>query len=137
MIDYDQEVNKIRIYNQSILDEFQSWLKNTGVTTKTVKNHIDNMSFFAEYLVYYDSLNKLDEADAGDVYDFLADWFPRKAMWACESSTKSYMASFRKFFKFLRESNRVDDDSEIEVRDTLKEYRDEFLDAVALDDDDY
>ena len=137
MIDYDQEVNKIRIYNQSILDEFQSWLKNTRVTTKTVKNHIDNMSFFAEYLVYYDSLNKLDEADAGDVYDFLADWFPRKAMWACESSTKSYIASFRKFFKFLRESNRIDDDSEIEVRDTLKEHKDEFLDAVALDDDDY
>ena len=95
------------------------------------------MSFFAEYLVYYDSLNKLDEADAGDVYDFLADWFPRKAMWACESSTKSYMVSFRKFFNFLRESNRVDDDSEIEVRDTLKEHKDEFLDAVALDDDDY
>ena len=137
MIDYDQEVNKIRIYNQSILDEFQSWLKNTRVTTKTVKNHIDNMSFFAEYLVYYDSLNKLDEADAGDVYDFLADWFPRKAMWACESSTKSYMASFRRFFNFLRESNRIDDDSEIEVRDTLKEHKDEFLDAVALDDDDY
>jgi len=135
MIDYDQEVDKIRIYNQPILDEFQSWLKNTGVTTKTVKNHIENISFFAEYLVYDEPLNKLDEADASDVYDFLADWFPRKAMWACESSTKSYLASFRKFFKFLCESNRVDNDSESEVRETLKEHKDEFLDAVAFDDD--
>ncbi len=135
MIDYDQEVDKIRVYNQPILDEYQSWLKSTGVTTKTVKNHIDNIEFFAEYLVYYEPLNKVDKADANDVYSFLADWFPRKAMWASESSTKSYMASFRKFFKFLRETNRVDDDSEIEVRDTLKEHKDEFLDAVAFDND--
>ena len=45
------------------------------------------------------------------------------------------MASFRKFFKFLSESNRVDEDTEIEVRDSLKENRDELLDAVAFDDD--
>jgi len=135
MIDYDQEVDKIRAYNQPILDEFQSWLQNTGVTPKTVKNHIENIKFFAEYLVYDEPLCKVDEADAGDVYSFLADWFPHKAMWASESSTKSYMGSFRKFFKFLRESSRVDDDTKIEVRDTLKEYKDEFLDAVAFNDD--
>jgi len=135
MIDYDQEVDKIRVYNQPILDEFQSWLQNTGVTPKTVKNHIENIKFFAEYMVYYEPLQKVDEADAGDVYSFLADWFPHKAMWASESSTKSNMASFRKFFKFLRESSRVDDDTEIEVRDTLKEHKDEFLDAVAFNDD--
>ena len=64
MIDYDQEVDKIRVYNQPILDEFQSWLQNTGVTPKTVKNHIENINFFAEYLLYYEPLQKLDEADA-------------------------------------------------------------------------
>ena len=127
MTNYDQEVDKIRIYNQPILEEFESWLKSTGVTPKTVKNHMDNIGFFGEYLIYSEPLNKLDEADANDVYSFLADWFPRKAMWASESSTKSNMASFRKFFKFLRESNRVYDDTEIEVRDTLKENKDEFL----------
>ena len=135
MTNYDQEVDKIRAYNQPILDEFQRWLQNTGVTPKTIKNHIDNISFFAEYLVYDEPLQKVDEADAGDVYSFLADWFPRKAMWASESSMKSNITSFRKFFKFLRETSRVDDDTEIEVRDTLKEDKDEFLDAVASDDD--
>jgi len=135
MTDYDREVDKIRTCNQSLLDEFQSWLKSTGVTPKTVKNHIDNIRFFAEYLIYYEPLKKLDESDASDVYSFLADWFPRKAMWASESSTKSNMASFRKFFKFLSETNRVDNDTETEVRDTLKENKDEFLYAVAFDDD--
>ena len=56
-------------------------------------------------------------------------------MRASESSMKSNMASFRKFFKFLSESNRGDDDTEIEVRDSLKENKDELLDAVAFDDD--
>ena len=42
--------------------------------------NIENIKFFAEYLVYYEPLQKMDEADAGDVYSFLADWFPRKAM---------------------------------------------------------
>ena len=135
MNDYDQKVEKIRAYNQPILDEFQSWLETEGFASKTIKNHIDNISFFAEYLAYYEPLNRLDEADAGDVYSFLADWFPRKAMWASQSSTRSNMASFRKFFKFLRESNRVDEDIESEVRYTLKEDKEEFLDAVAFDDE--
>jgi site-specific recombinase XerD len=77
----------------------------------------------------------LDEADAGDVYSFLADWFPRKAAWASESNTQANMASFRKFFKFLRESNRVDNATEVEVRETLKEHKEEFLDAVGFDED--
>ena len=136
MINYDEEVEKVRDYNQPILDEFQSWLQNTGVTPKTIKNHIENIQFFSEYLVYEEPLQKVDEADADDVYSFLADWFPRKALWASESSMKSNMASFRKFFKFLGQSSRVDAETEAEVYNTLKEGKDEFLEAVAFEDDD-
>lgn len=134
---YDQKVKKIRAHNQPILDEFQSWLENAGLVSKTVKNHVDNIEFFAEYLVYYEPLYELDEADSGDIYGFLADWFPRKAMWASESSTRSNMASFRKFFKFLRESERIDREIEDEVRETLKENKEKFLEAVEFDDTDW
>ena len=134
-MDYDQAVEKIRAYNQPILNEFQAWLESTKVTPKTVKTHRDNIEFFAEYLVHYEPLSKLDEADAEDVYSFLTDWFPRKALWASESHTQANMASFRKFFKFLRESRRVDDATEVEVRETLKEHKEEFLDAVGFDED--
>ena len=134
MSDYDQEVEKIRAYNQPILDEFQSWLEQSRLAPKTVKNHVENIGFFTEYLVYYEPLSKLDEADDGDVSSFLGDWFPRKAMWASESSMRSNMASFRKFFKFLRESGRVDREVEDNVRTTLKENKDAFLEAVEFDD---
>lgn len=136
MTNYDEEVQKVSAYNQPILDEFKSWLQNSGVTPKTIKNHLENIQFFAEYLVYDEPLQKLDETDAEDVYSFLADWFPRKALWASANSMKSNMASFRKFFKFLCESSRVDDETEAEVYDTLKESKEEFLEAVAFDEDD-
>lgn len=134
MSNYDQEVKKIRSHNQPILDEFQSWLEKSGLAPKTVKNHVENIDFFTKYLVYYEPLSKLDEADDGDVSSFLGDWFPRKAMWASEASMRSNMASFRKFFKFLRESGRVKREVENDVREMLKENKDEFLEAVEFDD---
>ena len=134
MSDYDQEVEKIRKHNQPILDEFQTWLEKSGLVRNPVKNHVENIDFFAEYLVYYEPLSKLDEADDSDVYSFLGNWFPRKAMWASESIMRSNMASFRKYFKFLRESGRVEKVVEDEVRETLKESKDEFLEAVEFDD---
>ena len=136
MEDYDKEVAEIRKYNQPILDDFQAWLEKTGLTEKTVSKHIQNVDFLAEYLFYYEPLYKLDEADAVDVYSFLANWYPRKAMWASVSSTKSYMGSFRKFFKFLVEGKRVDKEIEDAVRKMLKERKEEILDAVDFGDDD-
>jgi len=136
MEDYDKEVAEIRKYNQPILDDFQAWLEKTGLTEKTISKHIQNVDFLAEYLFYYEPLYKLDEADAVDVYGFLAEWYPRKAMWASVSNTKSYMGSFRKFFKFLAESKRVDKETEDDVRKMLKERKEEILDAVDFGDDD-
>jgi len=136
MEDYDKEVAEIRKYNQPILDDFQAWLEKTGLTEKTVSKHIQNVDFLAEYLFYYEPLYKLDEADAVDVYSFLANWYPRKAMWASVSSTKSYIGSFRKFFKFLVEGKRVDKEIEDAVRKMLKERKEEILDAVDFGDDD-
>ncbi|MFZ1746164.1 MAG: site-specific integrase [Nitrospirales bacterium] len=138
MSDYDQEVEQIKTKNQPILDEFQAWLEKSRLAPKTVKSHLDNIDFFAHYLVYYDPVRSLDEADGGDVSTFLLDWYPRKAMWASKTNTRSYMASFRKFFKFMAESKRFDLETEDELRSILKENKEEFLDAVDDDgSDDY
>ena len=134
-MNYDQAVEQIRLQNAPILNEFEDWLTASGVSPKTIKSHIDNIEFFAQYLVYYEPLKKLDQATEDDVYTFLSDWFPRKAMWASASSTKLNMASFRKFFKFLHESHRIDKEIQADVLSTLKEFKDEFLDAVAFDED--
>ena len=137
MNDYDQEVKAIEEYNRPILDDFEEWLTTAGLSQNTIRTHVNNIDFFTHYLVYYEPLCRLDEADAGDVQLFLLDWYPRKTAWASEAHTRSYMASFRKFFKFMVESERIDGEIETEVRTILKKEKDEFLEAVAFDDDDW
>ena len=127
---YDARVQAIKAYNQPILDDFRAWLEQSGLAEKTVRNHVDNIDFFTKYLVYNEPLEKLDEADGSDVWMFLGDWFPRKAMWASESSVKSNMASFKKFFQWMGETGRVSTETVDDVLSTLKEGRDEFIEAA-------
>jgi site-specific recombinase XerD len=128
---YDARVRAIRAYNQPLLNDFRAWLEQSGLTTKTVKSHVYNIDFFTEYLVYYEPLKKLDEAESGDVWMFLANWFPRKAMWASVTSVKSNIASFKKFFQWMGETGRVSPETVADVLTTLKEGRDKFLKNVA------
>ena len=101
-LSYDERVRAINAYNQPILEDFRAWLEQSGLSEKTVENHVENIDFFTHYLVYYDDpLKKLDEADNIDVGMFLTNWFPRKAMWASATSVKSYLASFKKFFHWM------------------------------------
>src|SRR5215469_304004 len=101
---HDAKVRAIRAYNQPVLHEFQAWLEQSGLAEKTIRTHVNNINFFTNYLVYYEPLKKLDEANSGDVWMFLDDWFPRKALWASITSVKSYFASFKKFFQWMGET---------------------------------
>ncbi len=113
--DYDAQVRAIRAYNQPLLDDFEVWLEQSGLSEKTVETHVSNIDFFTNYLVYYQPLKKLDEANSGDVWMFLADW----------------LASFKKFFQWMGETGRVSPQTFADVLNTLKEDRDAFLRRVA------
>src|SRR5947209_1713802 len=76
---YEQRVQAIQLANQPILEGFETWLRQSGLSEPTIKEHVDNIRFFARYLLLYAySLRRLDEATEGAVYDFLEYWFPRK-----------------------------------------------------------
>jgi site-specific recombinase XerD len=129
---YEQRVQAIQLANQPILEGFEHWLKQAGLSEHTIRDHVDNIRFFARYLLLYAySLRRLDEATEGAVYDFLADWFPRKALWASVSSMKVYFASFKKFFQWMGASGLVSSSTVAEVLSTLKDERNYFLTQVA------
>ena len=128
---YEQRARAIQLASQPILDGFEHWLKQAGWREKTIRDHVDNIRFFTKYLAWYTrSQHSLVEATDSDVYWFLADWFPRKALWASVTSVKSYLASFKKFFQWMGETGRVSPETVFDVLDTLKEGRVEFLEAV-------
>ena len=129
---YEQRVHAIQLANQPILDGFEHWLKQAGLREQTIKEHVDNMRLFSRYLLWYGySLRRLDEATEGDVYDFLEDWFPRKALWASVASMKVYLASFKKFFTWMGETDLVAPETVEDVLATLKDSRTLFLRKVA------
>jgi hypothetical protein len=75
---YEQLVQAIQGANQPILDGFETWLRQAGLSEPTIKDHVDNKRFFSHYLLLYAySLRRLDEATEGSAYDFLEDWFPK------------------------------------------------------------
>jgi hypothetical protein len=75
---YEQRVQAIQRANQPILDGFEHALKPSGLSEQTIKAYVDNIRFFARYLLLYAySLRRLDEATEGKVYGFLEDWFPK------------------------------------------------------------
>src|SRR6266699_3475265 len=129
---YEQRGQAIQLANQPILYGFENWLRQAGLSEQTIRNHVDNMRFFSRYLLLYAySLRRLDEATEGSVYDFLEDWFPRKALWASVSSMKIYLASFKKFFKWMGATGLVDPAIVEDVLSMLKDDRNLFLSKVA------
>ncbi len=128
---YEQRVQAIHQANEPILQGFETWLRQSGLSEPTIRTHVDNMRFFSRYLLLYAySLRRLDEATEGAVYDFLEDWFPRKALWASVSSMKVYLASFKKFFTWMGETGLVSPAIVEDVLATLKDDRNFFLRRV-------
>ena len=129
---YEQRVQAIQGANQPILDGFEAWLRQAGLSEPTIKDHVGNMRFFSRYLVLYAySLRRLDEATEGSVYDFLEDWFPRTALWASVSSMKVSLASFKKFFTWMGATGLVSPEIVEDVLSTLTDDRNFFLRKVA------
>jgi site-specific recombinase XerD len=128
---YEQRVQAIRQVNQPILEGFEHWLRQSGLREQSIRDHVDNLRLFEHYLLLYAySLRRLDEAAEGTVYDFFAYWFPRKALWASVSSMTVYLATFKKFFKWMGETGLVSPQVVADVLSTLKEERRVFLRAV-------
>ena len=128
---YEQRVQAIRQANQPLLEGFEHWLRQSGLREQTIRDHVDNLRLFEHYLLLYaHSLRRLDEATDSEVYWFLADWFPRKALWASVSRMTVYLATFKKFFKWMTETGLVSSQVVADVRSTLKEERRVFLRAV-------
>src|SRR5260370_7278115 len=98
---YEQRVHAIQLANQPILDGFEHWLKQAGLSEQTIKDHVDNMRLFSRYQLWYGySLRRLDEATEGDVYDFLEDWFPPKPPCPSPPTMTLYLPSLNTFSQY-------------------------------------
>lgn len=131
---YEKDCKKIRKVNESLLNEFEMWLKSSGLSEKTINNHLSNIDFYVnEYLLYEDATKAKDGVD--DVDMFLGYWFIKKAMWASQSSIKGNATSLKKFYTFMHEKGLIDKEDLIDLKQTIKENMPEWLATLGRYDD--
>ncbi|MFM6064275.1 MAG: phage integrase SAM-like domain-containing protein, partial [Microcystis panniformis] len=71
---YEADCQRIRKVNHELLKDFESWLESSGLSEKTINNHISNIDFYInEYLLYEGAVEAKDGVDM--VGDFLGYWF--------------------------------------------------------------
>ena len=131
---YEIECKRIRQSNAELLGEFESWLRTSNLTDKTIGAHIENIDFYVnEYLLYEDAVEPQDGIHS--VSMFLGYWFVKKAMWASETAIRSNAASLKKFYAFLHERGLVNKDDLESLKETIKEEMPDWLATVERYDD--
>lgn len=126
---YEAKCKKIRKANERLLADFGAWLKASGISDKTIKNHVSNIDFYInEYLLYEEAVEARDGASA--VGMFLGYWFIKKAMWSSQASIKSNAASLKKFYAFMFEQGLTDKASLDDLNQTIKEEMPEWLETM-------
>lgn len=123
MNDYKQweaDCERIRKENKVFLNEFQTWLEQAGLKTKTAKKHIGNVDFYINSFLLYDDIT-LAKDGASHIDMFLSSWFIRKASWASPASLKSNAASLKKFYTFLLGKGDIDKATLADLKSKIKE----------------
>ncbi len=133
---YEAQIETQRQANDVLLEQFTNWLKSTGISDKTVRNHVSNIDFYInEYLLYEDVIEAKDGVDAvGVFFDY---WFPRKAMWSSASAVKSNCTSLKKFYSFMLEKGHIETGQFIELKNIIKEDINAWLAIYAENDEFY
>ncbi|MDY6847194.1 MAG: recombinase [Chloroflexota bacterium] len=120
--EYEQEYLKILADNEILLKDFESWLIDSGLAPKTIKQHCSSINFYInQYLLDTDPVSTEEGMDSGYISMFLGYWFIRKTMFASESYIKRYATSLKKFSKFLYEQNKMTKENYDSILTTIRE----------------
>ena len=127
---YERKQHEVHETNETHLANFIEWLKNKGLTDRTINNHIANVDFYINhYLCYYD----VQDVRQGcyKISRFLGDWFIRKALWSSCANIKSSAASIKKFYKLMLENNVINQEDYNELCETIKDEMPDWLDEMS------
>jgi hypothetical protein len=132
--EYESAVKEIEKTNRGHIAVFKTWLKEKGLSDKTINNHANNIDFYINhYLNYYDA----QDAKAGCycIDGFLGDFFIRKAMWSSIPQIKSNAASIKKFYACMLEQGVVDNDDYAYLTKDIKDGMNDWLAAMRRSDE--
>jgi len=126
MDDVDAVMESMQSQNKKILNDFEKYLKKSGVTAKTISKHSDNIDFYINYYLLYDEFVNPDKGHYS-LDDFFTYYFPRKAMWSSANSVKENITSLKKFYKYLNELSLITDKELKDMNTTIKVEKENWM----------
>ncbi len=131
---YEKECERIREENERLLDDFAQWLGEKNLTQKTIDKHVFNIEFYInEFLMHEEAIDAAD--GIGEIGHFLGFWFIKKALWSSKTHIKSNATSLKKFYQFMLEKGKITEEAYQELKETIKEDMQEWLDTMHRYDD--
>ncbi len=123
-------MNENKERNKKYINEFTEWLKEKGLSPKTINKHVSNVELYVnDYLNYYD-ITKMEDG-ARCVGSFLGGWFIEKCMWASRTSIKENAASLKKFYQCMSERGYVKIEDYKDLCEEIKESMDDYLEMLS------
>jgi hypothetical protein len=121
--------------NLELLDCFEEWLRNKGLSARTIRTHIDNVERFVELYLINEGGSigvpcSADEAAPADVDEFLAEWLPSGTERGLVATVTSHIASLKKFTICLREMGQMGAEESNEILALLREDRGYYIELA-------
>ena len=127
--EWERQIEEAKTHNNKLLIEFENHLKTKSLKTNTIKNHIDNVEFYAnDFLLRYEIIPV--EKGILQIGSFLGDFFIRKASWASKYTIQENCASFKKFYSFLNEIGKVSKIELAEMKELIKDEKSDWIEEV-------
>jgi len=127
--EWEKEVENTEKKNSLLINSFQKYLSSKSLKQETIQNHVNNVDFFVNnFLLRYEIIPA--EEGSYKIGEFLGDYFIRKAMWSTKAAIKENIASFKKFYTFLNEIEKVSDEDLFEMKLMIKEEKSTWLERV-------
>lgn len=99
-----ENYEKIQQSNILLISDFKEFLGMKGLSKRTIKNHISNVEFLLEYLVYEDTVP--EEVDVYTLESFIR-WCIDKWMFNTASGFVSALHSIGIFYEYLKANGKM------------------------------
>jgi len=136
-VDYDKyakDCEEIRKHNAQLLGDFDRWLSQKGLATRTVGKHVGNVDFYINEFLLDEEAEEAKDG-AYDIGLFLGYWFVKKALWSSQSAIRENAASLKKFYQFMHERGDISDEALTHLNERIKEDMPDWLATMGRYDD--
>ena len=117
-------------------------LKASGISAKTIQNHMDNVDFYlTDYMPFTDEeyTDMKAGAESFNLRDFFGYFYIHKCMWSTPNNLKTTGASIKKFYKCMADHGEISKEKYKELCTLFKEEMADWQEKCRRfnDDDDF